>query len=473
VTHQTESLSSITARNLLSYGQEVVMQRAVPDFRDGLKPVHRCVLWALYGLGLKDSGPFKKAARTVGEVLGKFHPHGDSSTYDAMVGIAGTKNEKGDWATRNTPIPLVEGFGNWGDNIDPPAAYRYTEARLSTFATKYMLDPTYLAVTDYVPNFSGDDRMPLVLPVKLPVLLLNGSVSIAFGMSAECPSFGIKGVLDLVVMCLEGIKITPKLCLDNLDFNFAYGGECISDRKTKLAFFKTGKGSISFRPILEVDEAKRIIALTSAAPGLISKASWATLSKNLLAKPMIQSVSDVSDKKGFRFEITYMRNLKLEDVLPVVEKEITRTQSYDIGVTDRQLKGVSFRRSDVATLIHEWCSWRIEMERKVVHYLISLEEKKLRRLNVTLLAVLNLAVIIASLKVEDSTAYLVTKLKITPEEANEILDLKVRQLKSLEASKLKSAIKEAELSIKKLQQELKILPVRVVRDLKTLDIKAF
>lgn len=463
----------MTARSLKSYGQEVVLQRAVPDFRDGLKPVHRCILWALYGLGLKDTGPFKKAARTVGEVLGKFHPHGDGSTYDAMVGIAGTKNEKGEWATRNSPIPLIEGFGNWGDNIDSPAAYRYTEARLSKFATDLMLDPTYLAVTDYVPNFSGDDKLPLVLPAKLPVLLLNGSVSVAFGISAECPSFHPKGIIELAVQCLEGVKLTPKSCLQHLDFNFAYGGDCVSDNKTLLAFYKSGKGSVAFRPKMEVDEGKRIISLVSAAPGLLSKASWATLSKNLLAKSEVQSVSDVTDKKGFRFEITYARGVPLSVILPIVEKETTRISSYDIGVTDRQVKGVSFRRDTVMSVIEDWCAWRIELERKVVNYLIQQEEAKLRRLNITLKAVLNLDVIIAALKVEDSAAFLVKKLKITEEEANVILDLKVRQLKSLEVSKLKAAIKEAENRIKTFQQELKKLPARIIRDLKALDIKAF
>lgn len=449
------------------------MQRMVPDYRDGLKPVHRCVLWALYGLGLKDTGPFKKAARTVGEVIGKFHPHGDSSTYDAMVGIAGTKNEKGAWATRNTPVPLVEGFGNWGDNIDPPAAYRYTEARLSPFSTSVMLDPIYLAVSEYLPNFSGDDKIPVVLPVKLPVLLLNGSVSVAFSISAECPSFHPKGVIELVIQCLEGIKLTPKHCLKHLQFNFAYGGDCVSDAKSQLEFYKLGKGSIAFRPKMEVDEAKRIVALVSAAPGLVSKNSWNTLSKNLLLKPMIQSVSDVSDKKGFRFEITYARGASFKEIKPIIEKEVTRIASYDIGVTDRQLKGVTFRRATVMSIIEDWCAWRIELERKVVNYLIEKEQDKLRRLNVTLKAVLNLAVVIESLKKEDSAAYLVLKLKITEEEANTILDLKVRQLKSLEANKLKTAIKEAEGHIKKFQQELKALPARIVRDLKTLDIKAF
>lgn len=468
------SIYDIIAASLKSYGEEVVTQRAVPDFRDGLKPVHRCVLWALYGLGLKDTGPFKKAARTVGEVIGKFHPHGDSSTYDAMVLMAGTRDDKGKvWATRNVSVPLIEGFGNWGDNIESAAAYRYTEARLSQFSCQIMLDPVYLAVSDYVANFSGDDRIPLVMPAKLPLLLLNGSVSIAFGISAETPSFKPEGVLHLTKEALRGVEITPKMCLDHLEFSFPYGGECVSDRKTKLAFFKAGKGSITFRPTIEVNEAKRIISLVSACPGLVSKTSWNTLSKKLLTLREVQSVSDVTDKTGFRFEISYVRGVKVEDVLPLIEKEVTRTASYDMGVTIRELKGVSFARTSVFKLLNDWTKWRIALEMKVIKHLITLEEKKLAKLNLTLLAVLNLDTVIAALRATDSVAFLVKKLKISEEDANEILDLRVRQLKALEEKKLREAIKEVELSIKHLQKQLKNPAARVVEDLEKLDLKAF
>jgi DNA gyrase/topoisomerase IV subunit A len=145
-----DTLLEITKRDLKTYGQDVVEQRAVPDYRDGLKPVHRFILWACYGLGLKYGTPFKKAARTVGETIGKFSPHGDQATYDAMVLMAGVRSEDGkSWTSKNSSVPLIEGYGNWGDNVDNAAAMRYTEARLSEFSTKYILDPIYLAVSDY------------------------------------------------------------------------------------------------------------------------------------------------------------------------------------------------------------------------------------------------------------------------------------------------------------------------------------
>ena len=468
---QVEELAVVVERNLKSYGEEVVMHRAVPDFRDGLKPVHRCILWALHGLNLKHTGPFKKAARTVGEVIGKFHPHGDASVYDAMVGLAGTKADNNTWATKNTPVPLVEGFGNWGDNIDSAAAYRYTEARLSEFSCNYLLDPIYLAVTEYLPNFSEDDKIPLVLPAKLPLLLLNGSVSIAFGISAECPSFAANELVQLVIKCLKGEKITARDCLA-LKFNFAYGGRCISDKKTLLAFYKSGKGSIAFRPELTTDEHARKITLTSAAPGLVSKNSWTTLAKKLLAKPEVMSVVDGTDKLGFKFDIFYQKGLKLSTVLPIIEKEITRTSAFDIGVTHRMKDKVSFRRTTVFGIINDWTDWRIELEAKVLKYLISVEEKKLARTELILKAVLNLDTIIAALRAKDSVAFLVKKLKITEEDANEILDLKVRQLKSLEANKLKQTIKDIQTQIKSYTSELKNPATRIIRSLSSIETKA-
>jgi len=463
----------IAESSLRSYGEEVVLNRAVPDFRDGLKPVHRCILWALYRLGLKNTGPFKKSARTVGEVIGKYHPHGDGGTYDAMVGMAGTRNDKSDeWASRNLPVPLIEGFGNWGDNLDPAAAMRYTEARLSEFSCLFMLDPAYLAVTDYLPNYSNDEQLPVVLPAKLPVLLLNGSLSIAFGISAECPSFAPAGVVKAVVHALQR-PLTAKDCLRYLEFSFAYGGECVSTPKEKFAFFNGGKGSLAFRPTIEISTGGKGVSITSAAPGLVSKTSWATLSKKLLTYGEVQSVRDVTDKKGFMFEVVCSRGTTPQQLLTIVEKETTRVASYDIGVTIRSKEGIKFRRMSVAALIQEWCKWRIELEVKVLRHLIKQEQQKLARLELTLLAVTHLDVIIAALRAKDSVAHLMKHLRVSEDEANSILDLKVRQLKSLEASVLRGSIKKVQDRIMQLQSDAKAPAKRIVLDLKSVETKAF
>lgn len=466
MTDQVEAMLQITKRCLKAYGQEVVEQRAVPDYRDGLKPVHRYILWSCYKLGLTSGAAFKKAARTVGDVIGKYSPHGDQATYQAMVLMAGTRSDDGKtWVTKNTCVPLIEGYGNWGDNIDGAAAMRYTEARLSEFATKYMLDPIYLAVTETVPNFSGDEQVPLVLPAKLPVLLLNGGVSIAFGVAAETPCFEANGVLEVVKMALRGEELTPKILTTMLTFTSTYGGECISEKKDIYAFHKTGAGSLLFSPFIEVDDKKRRVALTSSCPGLTSAKTWDTLKGNLMKSSLVHSVYDASDRHGFRFEVTPERSADWKEFVEFVEDSTVRRYSYNIGVTKRALDSVSFERTTVLGIIQDWCKWRVELELKVIKYLITVEEAKLKRLLLMLLAVDNLKVITASLSKDDSAAYISQHLKITIEEANTILDLKVRQLKALERKKLIAQQRETEQTIKSLQADLKKPTRRILEDL--------
>lgn len=467
-----DSLLAITQRNLKSYGEEVVEQRAVPDYRDGLKPVHRFILWACYGLGLKSTGPFKKAARTVGDVIGRYSPHGDQATYQAMVGMAGVRSEDSKtWVTRNTSVPLIEGYGNWGDNLDNAAAMRYTEGRLSEFSDKYLLDPVYLAVSDYVLNFSQDEKVPLVLPAKLPVLLLNGSVSIAFGISAETPSFALPGVLSLVKARLSGVEITPTMCVKTLKFSPAYGGECVSDRAQVLQFFKDGAGSLDFLPAYIVDEKTRSVTLTSACPGLTSPASWKTLSDKLTSLPCVKSVSDSTDKSGFKFQVTAERSSEFQTFVDIILKMVQRKQSYSIGVTLREPSGVSFRRMTVPTLITEWCDWRVSLELRVIQHLLSLENTKLARHTLLLLAVDNLKVILDALRTDDSAAYISQNLKISIAEANTILDLKVRQLKSLEREKLKAQISECKAAIKLLTSDSKDPTKRILKELAHISVR--
>lgn len=464
-----ENIANIARAKLLTYGTEVVEQRAVPDYRDGLKPVHRFLLWASYGLKLHHTSSFKKAARTVGETLGKYSPHGDTSTYDAMVKMAGTKDDDGKkWITRNSPVPLIEGYGNWGDNVDGAAAYRYTEGRLSKFSDMYLLDPVYLAVSDYHDNFSGDEKVPYVLPAKVPVLLFNGSVSIAFGVSAECPPMHPTGVLKLVRECLSGATITYKNCLKDLKFNPTYGGQCISGTEELTAFYKTGKGSVSFLPMFEIDPAKKILALVSACPELTSKTSFDGLMAKLVALPEVKSVADVTDKISFRLEVIPNRGLtaeQFEGLVENVKRLCERRASFDMGVTVRTPDGAKFERTNIPKLIKDWCAWRVQLEVRVIKYLLVEEEKKLARQNLLLLAANSLDVIFKALKVDDSSAYLVKYLKITAEQAHDILEFRVRQLKTLEIVSINKAIKEIEGRIRKLNADLKKPATRVIADI--------
>lgn len=388
-----------------------------------------------------------------------------------MVGMAGTKSDDGKtWVTKNIRVPLIEGYGNWGDNQDPAAAMRYTEARLSEFSSNYLLDPVYLAVSDYVPNYSGDDKVPLVLPAKLPVLLLNGSVSIAFGIKAECPAFEGAGVLELVTRCLEGEEITPKICAQVLKFAPAFGGECVSDKKELLAFHAHGTGSLQFLPSIEVDEAKRTVTLVSSCPGLTSAAQWASLMEKLSQLKEIKSVSDATDKTGFRVLVTADRGVDLDALLDLVDKETLCKYTYSMGITIREKDAVTFKRVSPANIVKDWCAWRVDLEVKVIKYLIQQEKARLTRLNLMLLAVDNLKVIMAALSKGDSASYISKTLRITLEEANEILDLKVRQLKALERVKLKEQILKVESEIRSLGKSLLKPTIRVLNSLKAVQI---
>ena len=240
-------MSEITNINLLKfvrdctflYGKEVVESRALPDYRDGLKPVHRRVLWTMYKLNLKYNSGYKKSARVVGDCIGKYHPHGDMSCYSTMVNMA------------LSPEKLIDGQGNWGDYegegvTKGAAASRYTECRLTKYSDTFLLDPDYIAVTPMISNYDGEYIEPVILPAKLPNLLINGSEGIAVGCISNVPSFTQQSITELVKIALLK-KITPNDCL-NLKFNFSWGGNNCNSNKELKEFYKTGKGKLSFIP---------------------------------------------------------------------------------------------------------------------------------------------------------------------------------------------------------------------------------
>ncbi len=455
------SLTEYTEKSMREYGTEVVEHRAVSDFRDGLKPVHRYILWAMYKLGLNSSGPYKKSARTVGDVIGIYHPRGDASVYDAMTNIV------------NSPVQLVEGSGNWGNFIDEPAAFRYTEARLSRFSEKYLLDPDYLKVTEMIPNYSRDAVMPLVLPAKLPVLLLNGSISIAFGIAAGTPPFHIDGVTELVRLSLKGTKITPALCLRHLKFNYLYGGVCVSEKEDILAFFKNGYGSLFFKPEISINQDKKIIYVTSACPGgLSSEHGINSFVENLAEMEAVKNVQNVTDKTGFRISIIADKHLtgnQFSKLVQAVTKLATRKVYYNIGVTERKSEhDVVFRRDTVMGIIEKWSKWRVEIELKVLDMLIVEYKKDLKFQNLLLLAIKYIDVMTSSLKVDEPIAFLMKRMKVSEDDAKTLLNFRFMQLTKLERQKILDAISKIENNIKQMLAHKKIPENRILADLEVL-----
>jgi len=225
-------------RSYLSYAMSVIIGRALPDARDGLKPVHRRILYAMWGLGLLHNRPFKKSATIIGEVLGKYHPHGDMAVYDALVRMAQ------DFSLR---YPLVQGQGNFGSvDGDAPAAYRYTEARLSEIAEELLRDIEKDTVP-FMPNFDGKLQEPQVLPAKIPNLLINGASGIAVGMATNIPPHDLGEVIDALIALIDN----PELTVEDLTHyikgpDFPTGGEIIGTSGI-LQAYKTGKGKITLR----------------------------------------------------------------------------------------------------------------------------------------------------------------------------------------------------------------------------------
>lgn len=487
---QQQTLAKYTGDSMLEYGSEVVEQRAIPDYRDGLKPVHRMLVWAAYKMGNHNNKGFKKSARLVGETLGKFHPHGDMSIYNALVGMAGTKfqGKEDGWATRNISTPLFEGKGNWGDFVDSPAASRYTEVRLSRFSDMFLLDQDYLAVMDMIPNYDESEQVPVILPAKVPVVLLNGFSSIAVGVAGASPPFALKGVLTLTRKALSGDKITIKDCVKHLVPDYPYGGECISDDASMAEVMK-GKGSASYIPAYEVNQKERTVTFTSVCPGLMSPRAIQTFLEKLAANKRVAHVDDDTDKKGVRYVVQAARGV-VGAALDALAEELVdiavRSESYFIGITMRQPDGTAkFKSSNVVDIFTLWSAWRLEVEIKVLHRLISIQNKKLERQQLLLTAVDNLDTIVKSLKlktadvdmkingeirsVDCSTAFLMKMLKITFEQANHILDMRIRQLRSMERTTILAAIRVIETEIKALNKYLKDPKVRILENLSEIE----
>lgn len=452
-------LAAFTGEALAEYGAYVVEDRAVPDFRDGLKPVHRSLLWSLAGLNLRPSAGYKKSARTVGDCIGKFHPHGDGAAYGAMVTIA------------NTMPPAIDGQGNWGTPINMAAAQRYTEARMSKFAHSFLLDRNYLEVVPKVPNFSEDDTIPLFLPALLPYALFNGNVPApAYGVRAGNPSFSFRSVAKVVINMLKGKEYSAKKMARTLEIQHPWGCENLTSSEAYAEMISTGKGSVVYAPDIEDDYDKRVIRLRSFVPAGL--ASQIQIDKTLEKISNIPGVSKCYSKQGKKsvgsgpygalFIIETKRGLDTEefyDILEKVEKHVTSIVSYRLGVTVRKANDRNaFKYLGYVRFFDAWIKYRIAMEVRLINSLLAKAEKDLHLQEVYLFAVENLQkllkVLPKVLAAKDPDTALATAMKMPVEDATIILNRQIRKLAQLEAKDLKARIKELKSEIKVLKSDL-------------------
>ncbi len=433
----------------LEYSMYVILDRALPNIGDGLKPVQRRIIYAMSELGLSAVSKHKKSARTVGDVLGKYHPHGDSACYEAMVLMAQSFSYR---------YPLIDGQGNWGSTDDPKsfAAMRYTESRLTRYA-KALLQELDQGTTEWVPNFDGTMQEPLVLPARLPNVLLNGGMGIAVGMSTDIPPHNINEVVGACVHLLENPKATVKdLCKFVKGPDYPTDAEIISDPKDIKEIYETGNGSIRMRAVYVKEDSDIVV---TALPHQVSGAKvLEQIAQQMQAKklPMVQDLRDESDHENpIRIVITPKSNrIDIDDLMSHLFATTDFERNYRanlnmIGIDGRpQVK-------NLRDILKEWLVFRTETVKRRLQWRLDKVAKRLHELEGLLVAYLNIDAVIKIIRTEDDPkAKLIAKFKLSDEQAEFILNLKLRNLAKIEEIKIKAEQKELNAERKSLEQTL-------------------
>ncbi len=424
----------------IDYSMSVIVSRALPDVRDGLKPVHRRILFAMYDLGILSNRPYKKSARIVGEVLGKYHPHGDTSVYDAMVRMAQ------DWSLR---YPMIDGQGNFGSiDQDPPAAMRYTEARLQKIAEEALSDLDKDTV-DFQLNFDDSLKEPCVLPSRIPQLLINGTSGIAVGMATNMPPHNLTEVIEGIIAYIENKEITiPELMKFIKAPDFPTGGVIYGYEGVRDAF-ETGRGRIVIRgeaTIENEDGGKERIIVTSI-PYQVNKAEMIKKTADLVNEKKIEGISDIrdeSDRTGMR--IVY--EIKKDAVTNVVLNKLYQYTALQSSFSVNNIALVKGRPMmlNLKDLIHHFVDHRHEVVIRRTKYDLSEALKRAHILEGLLIALDHIdeviALIRASKTVDDARAGLMEKFGLSDLQARAIVDMRLRSLVGLERDKLKEEYAE-------------------------------
>ena len=436
---ERQSLRSYTESAYLNYSMYVILDRALPHIGDGLKPVQRRIVYAMSELGLKNSAKFKKSARTVGDVLGKFHPHGDSACYEAMVLMAQPFSYR---------YPLVDGQGNWGSPDDPKsfAAMRYTESRLTKYADN-LLSELGQGTVDWIPNFDGTLDEPAILPARLPNLLLNGTTGIAVGMATDIPPHNLREVAQACIHLLDNPKATvAELCEFIQGPDFPTEAELITPRAELVKMYEQGRGSLRMRAVYQLDSGDIVItALPHQASGakILEQIAAQMQAKKL---PMVADLRDESDHENpTRLVIVPKSNRINADSLmnhlfATTDLEKTyRVNMNMIGVDGRP------RVKPLDNMLTEWLLWRSETVRRRLQHRLDKVLARLHILEGLMIAFLNIDEIIEIIRTEEHPKVeLMARFGLSEIQAEAILDLKLRHLAKLEEIKIRTEQDELE-----------------------------
>ena len=426
-------LHQFTRKAYLDYSMYVILDRALPNIADGLKPVQRRIIYAMSELGLKNTAKYKKSARTVGDVLGKYHPHGDSACYEAMVLMAQPFSYR---------YPLIDGQGNWGSIDDPKsfAAMRYTESRLTHYAEE-LLSELGQGTVEWVPNFDGTLTEPALLPAQVPNVLLNGSTGIAVGMATDIPPHNLS---EVVQACLHLLK-HPNAGVETLmkwvqGPDFPGGAELITPRAEFAQLYQKGQGSLKVRATYEREDQEIVIT------ALPHQASVTKVLEQIAAQMQSKKLTMVSD---LRDESDHENPVRLVITPRSNRVDIDRLMAHLFATTDLErnvrvnlnMIGLDGRPAvkNLSTILSEWLEFRIETTRMRLRYRLNKVLQRLEVLEGLMIAYLNIDEVIRIIREEDDPkAELMARFQLTELQAEAILDLKLRHLAKLEEMKIRA-----------------------------------
>jgi len=443
-------LGNEMSRSYLEYAMSVIVGRALPDARDGLKPVHRRILYAMHELGLMPDRPFRKCARVVGEVLGKYHPHGDTAVYDALVRMAQ------DFSMRS---PLINGHGNFGsvDN-DPPAAMRYTECRLQALTSDAMLQDIEAETVDFADNFDGSQQEPTVLPARIPQLLLNGSSGIAVGMATNIPPHNLGELIDGLVALIEDPDITDLQLMRYIPGpDFPTGGQILGTAPIKEAY-TTGRGSITMRGVATMETIEhrgrpdREAIIITELPFQTNKAALIEKIADMVNEKRLEGIADIrdeSDRDGMRIVIELKRDAYPRVVLNNLYKQTPLQANF--GANMLALVNGEPQLLTLKHFLNVFLEFRIETITKRTQYELRKAQERDHLLQGLLIALTNLDGIVALIRhaADAPTARqeLIATYGLSDQQADAILQMQLRRLTALEAEKIRQEHDELQIRI--------------------------
>ncbi len=438
-------------RSYLDYAMSVIIGRAIPDVRDGLKPVHRRILYAMWESGNRSSSPYKKSARIVGEVIGKFHPHGDAPVYDALVRMAQ------DFSMR---YPLVDGQGNFGSiDGDAPAAMRYTEVRMSRIAEEMLADIDKDTV-DFVPNYDTTVMEPVVLPTRIPNLLINGSSGIAVGMATRIPPHNLSEVIDALIFLVDNPSATVEQLMEFVKgpdfptYGIIAGTQGIKDAYT------TGKGSIIVRGRVHVEEERgRPRLVITELPYEVNKAKLLAKIARLVQERKIEGITDIrdeSDRRGIRVVIELKRDENPRRIINLLYKHTQLQVGY--GIILLAIVNLQPRVMTLKEVLEHFLSHRRSVIIRRSRYELRKAEERLHILEGLLIALANIDEVVAIIKrskdVAVARAALIKRFSLTRTQAQAILEMQLQRLTGLEREKLQEEQRTLREKVRELKEIL-------------------